>query len=598
MLAWMGAGRLLPRRWCVGDAFLGELTRIAFGSVVFSLAFLGLGRVGLFHRPLLVGLTVVAGLAGLPAAWRLIRSLPALRRGARLERLLLGSIALALVLDLVASTAPPTSADALKYHLALPRLWLQLGSIGNPFWRWEGFNPSAIEMLYAQGLALGGGSTAAVLHAVFGVLCAAAIFGLTRELGGNVLAGLVAAFLFVLQGIVTWEATSAFIELGLSFYVVLAVWYAVRVVERPSASGAAWAGAFAGAAAGTKYLGLVPAAIVLAAVVAITLARRAPLQALSACLAALATSGAWYLKNLIVAGNPLYPVAFGGKWMTSYASAQIHASLTDYGVGGSVLRLTILPLDPDPLPRRRVRPTASARPNGDLRARAASHCSVRRRPAWRACMLAAGAVVYLVVWREESPQARFLLPALAVLAVLGGLGAADWLSRGAWRHRAVLTVLACAAAVWLGASGALTRQLLPIAFGAETKGAFLQRLTGTYRATAEARARVGPGTIGVAGYDFAFNIPGDAVDLGVPEFVPSLTRQEMLDRLGSLGVKAILVGGDLGAAQQLAPILGCLRRTGVFQARFVTSRSLGQSIPYSFATYSLADCRAGPGPSR
>ena len=412
VLAWMGVGTLVPRRWCAGDVLLGGLTRIAFGSVAFSLAFLGFGRVGLFDRPLLVGVTVVAGLAGVPVAWRLIRCLPALRRGGRLEQLVLGSVALALVLDLVASTAPPTSADALKYHLALPRLWLQLGSIGNPFWRWEGFNPSAIEMLYAQGLALGGGSSAAVLHAVFGVLCAAAIFGLARELGGNVLAGLVAAFLFVLQGIVTWEATSAFIELGLSFYVVLAVWYGVRVVEgRDAAVAVVWVGAFAGAAAGTKYLGLVPAALVLAALVVTTLARRAPFQALSACLAALATGGAWYVKNLIVAGNPLYPVVLGGKWMSSYASAQIHASLTHYGVGGSVLRLAILPLD--------LILHGGAFDRGQYVGTAIflfallAVLSRRRRPE---LVLAIGAVIYLVAWREESPQARFLLPAGACRA--------------------------------------------------------------------------------------------------------------------------------------------------------------------------------------
>ena len=508
-----------------------------------------------------------------------------IRVGSHLEWLLVAVVGLALALDLVASAAPPTSADALKYHLALPRLWLQTGSIGNPFWRWEGFNPSAIEMLYGQGLALGGGAAAAVLHAVFAVLCTAAVYGLTRDLGGRNLAGLIAAALFALQGVVTWEATSAFIELGLSFYAVLAVWCCVLYVTQRRGAAAIWAGTFAGAAAGTKYLGLVPAALVGVAAGAVAFARRKPSQALLCWLATLAAGGAWYLKNLIVADNPLYPAAFGGKWITPFAASQIHASLINYGVGGGLARLAILPLDlilhGGAFDRGQYVGTA-------IFLFAALALLTRRRRL--ELLLAAGVAVYLVAWHEESPQARFLLPTLAILAVLGGLGAAGWVARGTWRRIAVLGVLACATVVWAGASEALTRELLPVAFGAESQGAFVQRLTGTRRALLAARSRVGPGTIGVAGYDSVYDVPGKALSLGVPEFVPSLSRETMLHRLDGLGVNSILVGGGLRSSPQLAPIRSCLHRTGTFQARFVTSRSLGRSIPYAFATYSLSGC--------
>jgi hypothetical protein len=201
-LAWLGMGSILPDGVFPAGRLFAWLTRLAFGSTVWSVALLGLGRVGLFDRRLLVVLTCVAAAAGALS----LRGLPRPRLGDGLSRILLLAVAAALVLDLVAATAPPTSADALKYHLALPKLWLQLGSVGDPFWRWEGFNPSGVEMLYAQGLALGGGSTAAALHAVLAVLCALAVYGLGRELGGP-LAGATASFLFVLQGIVTWEAT-------------------------------------------------------------------------------------------------------------------------------------------------------------------------------------------------------------------------------------------------------------------------------------------------------------------------------------------------------------------------------------------------------
>ena len=56
----------------------------------------------------------------------------------------------ALALDLVASTAPPTSPDALRYHLGLPKQWLVDGRIEDSFWRYESFNPLGTAVLFAQ----------------------------------------------------------------------------------------------------------------------------------------------------------------------------------------------------------------------------------------------------------------------------------------------------------------------------------------------------------------------------------------------------------------------------------------------------------------
>ena len=184
VLSWIGVGLALPERLLSGEPLLDWLTRIGFGSLVVSLALLALGRTGAFDRRLLVALTAVCavvGCASLPGIGQHVRVGLGVGRGGGILRVLIGAVAVALVLDLVAATAPPTSADALKYHLALPKLWLQLGTVGDPFWRWEGFNPSAIDLLYAQGLAIGGGSAAGVLHAVFAVLCALVLFGLGRE---------------------------------------------------------------------------------------------------------------------------------------------------------------------------------------------------------------------------------------------------------------------------------------------------------------------------------------------------------------------------------------------------------------------------------
>jgi hypothetical protein len=584
-LSWLGAGLAVPRALLSGELLLDWLTRFASGSVAVSLAVLALGRLDLLQRPLVAALTAAGALAGVVALRPLATGIRGVRPHGRPERILLGAVAVAIALDLLAATAPVTSADALKYHLALPKLWLELGSVGDPFWRWEGFNPSGIEMLFTQGLALGGASTAAALHAVLAAACAAAVYGLGRELAGSREAGAAAAFLFVLQGIVTWEATSSFIELGLTFYATLGSWYALRWARAPQRSAAVWLGFFAGAAAGAKYLGLAAAAALLGACGLTALVRRRAGQVLLMGSAAALAGGWWYLKNAIVAGNPVYPLLFGGKWLTPELARAIRRGYSAPGSGGGIVRLAILPLD---LLRHGGAFDRGQYVGTAIFVLALLALLVERR--LEIVVVLALVAAYLVVWHLESPQARFLLPALAVLAAVGGGAAAAWLRAGAVRRGAVMLVLAASAAAWLAASVALTRQLVPVTVGAEAHGRFLERLTGTYDAFRLARRHAGPGTVALAGYPFTFNFPGRAVSLGLPEFFATESRPLYIARLRSLDVRAILVGGDPSKAAEIAPVRSCLRPAATYHARYVTSRSLAHSVPYTLRLYSLRGC--------
>ncbi len=583
-LSWFGAGQVIPRRFLSGERLLDVLTRVGAGSVLLSLALFALGRVHLFERSILIALTAVLSVFGVAVVARQ-RVLRFGRPRERLTAALLVACVAALALDLVAATAPPTSADALKYHLALPKLWLQQGSISDSFWQWETFNPAGIELLFAQGLALGGGSTAATLHAVFAALCAAAVWGLARELGaGRSLAGAVAAFVFVAQGIVTWEATSAFIELGLTFYVVLAVWHGVRSARSEALVGASLLGLFAGAAAGTKYLGLVAAAIVLGLWGGVALARRRFAQIGIAAGVALAAGGGWYLKNLVVTGNPIYPFVFGGKWVTPSFEQVARSSAGDYGVGGGIARLPLLPLD--------LMAHGGAFDRGQyvgtaIFVLAALALVTQRTPP--VLVLVAGAAIFLVAWWELGPQARFLLPALAVLAAVGGAGSVSWLAAGRRTRGPVGAVLLVAGIAWLVASVALTRQLVPVTVGAEGRTHFLQRLTGTYDTFRAARARSGDATIGLVDYPYPFNVPGRSISLGQPEFRPSLQRAAYLARLRTLGVETVLAGG-VAVPAQLEPLRDCVTRLASYHARFVTSRSMARSEPFDMTLYSSRGC--------
>jgi hypothetical protein len=576
VVAWLGPTVALPRRVFAGQGLLLEtLTRLGLGGTALALLTFVLGLAGAFDRGVLIGITVALAIPGLWVAAGLARRVRRTRHET-LVVVLLVAVAIALLLTLVAASAPPTSADALKYHLGAPQWWLHIGRIDEPFWDWHAFGPSATEMLYAHGLALGGGETAGAIGALIGVLASLAVFGLARELGaGDVRAGAFGIALFVLQGIFTWEATSAFVELNLTFLTTLAAWYAVR--REPL-----YAGLFFGAAAGTKYLGL-PAVLIVAAPLFVVARRRLVPIAWGAVLA-VAVGAAWYVRDAVAAHNPVYPLLFGGKWWTPYVESQFQQIDREFGVRGTVLKLPILPLElllhGHSFDRGQYVGTAVfvLAPLG--------FWAARRR---ETVALLIGTVGFLIAWWYLSEQARFLFPALAILSAAAGAGAAALWKRRPWTRRPLLAILAVAAGIWLVASVALTRQLIPVTVGAESRGAFLQRLTGTYRAF-QAVARRKPGTVGLVGYPFAFNFPGRAIQLDNPAFTPYVARAEYVRRMRNLGVRDVLVAGDPGQVAVLRPIRGCLDRLAEYHARYVTSRSLGHSTPLLLTLYSTRRC--------
>src|SRR5262245_16695832 len=73
VLSWLGVGLAVPRGALPGDPLVDWLTRIGAGAVAVALALFALGRLELFHRWLIVTLTLVAAVAGCVAIVRLAR---------------------------------------------------------------------------------------------------------------------------------------------------------------------------------------------------------------------------------------------------------------------------------------------------------------------------------------------------------------------------------------------------------------------------------------------------------------------------------------------------------------------------------------------
>lgn len=463
------AGGRLP----VEDGLRRRVSVFALGFAALELVALLLGAIpGAFRPAVLDPVALVFGAIGIagalreaPLAWR------AWQRFGRV-RLLVGPAVLVVVLDAVLAMAPPTSGDALGYHLTAPKLWLRAHRMFPIWWDWPTFQPFATEMHYAYAQALWSGASAVVVGAGFGALSALCVYGFTRDLAGRG-AGAAAALLWVAQGMFLWEATGAFVELALSAFVVLAFWHLVAFLRKPGVADAALAGAALGIGASTKVHALLFAPALLVGLLRRP-GRRAAVAA--AALSGVVLAFPWYLRTWIWTGNPVYPLAFGGKNWDRYAAAEYTGEWRGYGIHG-IWHLPFFPIEFLAQTAHYERgyafgPALFVLPLVGVFLR-------RRWVYW----IGIGEVVYLLVWWQGMHQiTRYLLPALALSTAMSGFAAVELWRRRGWARRAAWALAAATAAPFAVITVLFASQVLPGVVGTESTPAFVQRLTGQYDA--------------------------------------------------------------------------------------------------------------------
>jgi hypothetical protein len=232
--------------------------------------------------------------------------------------LALATLGLAALLHLFQAFAPPTEADTLAYHFALPKLFVQAQRIVY-LPDFTSNQPLGQHMLYLAAMTADGGSggarVAASVTFVQGLILALAILVFSRRhLTFEV--GLIAALIFYLLPAFTYSAASGLVEVGLTLYTFLAVWSAFNWTERDDSRQLLLAGCFVGFAVSTKYYGAFSVVALGVALIVFSLARRKPVDAvlrglLLFGLTATLVGSAWYVRNFINTGNPIYPALFG-----------------------------------------------------------------------------------------------------------------------------------------------------------------------------------------------------------------------------------------------------------------------------------------------
>lgn len=302
---WVGA-RPLPLAWVAGWTVLWWVTALAATLVG--------PRLG-------AGAGLVAAAAGL-AAW-ILRS----RRRGRELLFAAGALAVGAPFFL----APPYFYDALVYHLGLPWSWLVNGSFAPVAHNLFSHFPLAGETVYLLPVFLGLPEAAAGLHWLTFILALVATWELANRLGAEGW-----AWIGPLCLVACWHALWVAGVAGVDHLVVLAIAVAATELIGQGDGGAKVlnAGVALGLALATKYIAVIPVAAILVGMVASSTVRRR--DAVKAGLIGAGLASFWYLRNLLMTGNPVYPLFWnllGGAGWTARDATRWYG-LVHEGVGG------------------------------------------------------------------------------------------------------------------------------------------------------------------------------------------------------------------------------------------------------------------------
>jgi Dolichyl-phosphate-mannose-protein mannosyltransferase len=434
LLIALGLGYPVARRVFRGPA--APLISLFVGLALFSVTACLLAWLRIFSA---LSVTVLAVVAGAVSLRFLIVDVPAWRQrwllGSRPQPALIAVWTVLVVVLLgfsVLSLYPSNGFDATSYHLPLAMdLVRHQGLVYNPFARYS-FFPQANEALFAVIMFMTGNQVAASALE-FSVLAAVVLLlpSWFVAAGRRVEAGLVAALLVLASPEVIFTATTAYVDTWTLSFVLVGTLVALDAVQHRAAllPALAIAGAMVGEAAATKYTGAVFGLVgLLGALVAsdrAVLSWKAP-AAVAAGLAVIAAP--WYAWTLHATGDPIYPLGtsvFGnrkGLWTTDELQWQKLVARGYVGPGiKSVFDRALgflrgeAPLGDIPLGRS---PLSWLLGGGFL--------GLLIPRAWRDRAFLGSALASALcigVSLEISADPRYLVPALGIFALCGGLAA-------------------------------------------------------------------------------------------------------------------------------------------------------------------------------
>jgi hypothetical protein len=261
------------------------------------------------------------------------------------QRIILIASILILAASLLQALSPPADYDGLMYHLPAPELFLQEGRLLVLPGLWQANGPLAVQMLFTIGLSFGSDVFAKLIHLTFAVLLIIGTFSFANRFFGRTQAWVSVAILLGIPVLPIWAAW-AYVDFAWAIYELLSLYAILLFVLRGERRWLILAGVVIGFGLGTKLLAIATLGLMILFI--IWKSRESGILAMlkhSAlfCGIALLIASPWYLKNWLMAGNPFYPMFFGGLEWPADRLALLNQYLYSFGTGTGFLDYLFLP---------------------------------------------------------------------------------------------------------------------------------------------------------------------------------------------------------------------------------------------------------------
>ncbi len=323
---------------------------------------------------------------------------------------------------------PPQDFDVREYHLQVPKEWYLKGRVEFLPHNVYGNMPLGSEVLSIPAMAVWPGSNdwwwgamvGKTLLASFGLLTAWGLYLAGRRWFSGMVA-VVAPILFLATPWVLHVCLNGLVEIAVAFYGFMAVYAVLLWRQRPERLACAGlAGFLAGSAVACKYPAILLVVVPLLIYLVIQAGRRRPAVIAVFLLAVCLGCGPWFAKNVVLTGNPTYPLLgnwFGGEtgtvarheqWQQAH---QVPRDLAGYRYS--------LPQLWDALSHFAGRSSWQSPLLVPFAVIGLIGAGRRREVFWIAALIG---YTFLVWWLLTHRIERFWVPILPLLALLAGLG--------------------------------------------------------------------------------------------------------------------------------------------------------------------------------
>jgi len=489
----VGLGRLTLHKIGIKFASLGEYiafsTGIGFGILSYLVFILGACQL-LYPAALyiLIGLSAVFSLAG----WLILRD-PSERTSTCRARLSFWErcVGIILIVSLLASLlsvlTPAIGNDALIYHLAVPKLFLKHHGFyfipGNIFAHY----PLSSEMLFLIGLALRGDILAKGIHFVMALAVLVSMCQFSRHYISKTSFVPLALLVFYTIPSVFVNSHMAYNDLTITLYTFLALYAFVNWFSLRQIGWLILCGVLSGLAIATKYTALLVPFLgclgILWASRHHQTSNRHVLRFLLVYVTCTVVVGSpFYIKNLIMTGNPFYPFlyrVFDGRGWDPEQARLYDLFVQSLGMGQGILDYLLLPWNLSF--HAKMHSPQFDGVLGPVFILTLPFAIGMRRIAIGAKIVMAYCLFTFMFWASSAQQIRYLIPIFPFLAIMTGYVLSYYR-----RRKAVFALLVIFIAAGLGFNGYhigkdfLKIKPVSVITGHEDRDAFLNRLVPSY----------------------------------------------------------------------------------------------------------------------